>query len=116
MAGECCICIGSITDPSDGAAPDSGLADHPVATKCGHLFHQSCLSEWLRALEPPLHSSIVRCSPAAGLTAPAPPGLLCSACSVGRNLPTEVWSPDGASRPRFGWPEFGRPEFAPDTL
>ena len=44
----------------------------------------------LRVVEPPLRSSIVRCSSAAGLTAPAPPGLLCSACSVGRNLPTRV--------------------------
>ncbi len=48
MAGECCICIGNITDPGDSAGSSSGLADYPVATKCGHLFHHSCLGTWLK--------------------------------------------------------------------
>ena len=48
MSGECCICIGSITEPGDSAASASGVPDYPVATKCGHLFHHSCLSTWLK--------------------------------------------------------------------
>lgn len=48
MAGECCICIGNITDPGDSAASSGGLANYPVATKCGHLFHHSCLGTWLK--------------------------------------------------------------------
>ena len=47
MNAECCICIANITDPGDSAASGSA-PDYPVATKCGHLFHHSCLSTWLK--------------------------------------------------------------------
>ena len=44
MQAECCICIGSVNQPADNATDE----DHPVATKCGHIFHHSCLTTWLK--------------------------------------------------------------------
>lgn len=48
MIAECCICIASITEPGETSASGPGGMDYPVATKCGHLFHHSCLSTWLK--------------------------------------------------------------------
>ena len=51
MAAECCICCCSVNQPSDLnelQAGDVVEETFPVATKCGHLFHNNCLDRWLR--------------------------------------------------------------------
>ena len=52
MKAECCICVA----PVDEQSGDPGdPVQHPVATRCGHLFHSTCIARWLK------HKSICPC-------------------------------------------------------
>eukprot|EP01052_Picozoa_sp_SAG31_P002727 SAG31_NODE_98_length_25640_cov_9.936744_11_plen_227_part_00 len=52
MRAECCICVAPVSEQSGN--PEDGV-QHPVATRCGHLFHSNCLSRWLK------HKSVCPC-------------------------------------------------------
>jgi hypothetical protein len=46
MVAECCICCCSVSEATE--FKHAGGEDYPVVTKCGHMFHHSCLSRWFK--------------------------------------------------------------------